>query len=66
MNFDNPIWLVLLGVLAVAALGWKLVRYLSPEAKWERRRRRSNTPIATKGKQPSVKFSVHVDDDEGR
>ena len=61
MNFENPVWLVLLGLIAIAAVSWRVARYFSPAAKCERRRRRSNSPIASDPKHPTVKFSVHVE-----
>jgi hypothetical protein len=63
MNFENLIWLAV-GVIVVAAITWKMARYFSPQAKWERRRRRSNAPIASDSKHPTVKFSVHVEKDK--
>ena len=60
MNFESLIWLVV-GLIVVAAIAWKVARYLSPESKRERRRRRSNAPIVSDPKHPTVKFSVHVE-----
>ena len=60
MNFGNLVTLFAVGVLIFAALLF-LPRYFSADAKAERRRRRSNRRIATKNRQPAVKFSVHTD-----
>ena len=56
-----------LGELVVIALGGLLLviagirfstRFFSEDAKRERRRRRSNTPISARANRPMVKFSV--------
>jgi len=56
-----------LGELVVIALGGLLLvfagvrfatRFYSADAKRERRRRRSNTPISARANRPMVKFSV--------
>ena len=63
MNFGGLLTLFVVGVLVFAALLF-LPRYFSPEARAERRRRRSNRPIASRNKQPTVKFSVHTEKDD--
>ena len=60
MNSDSPIlWIVLGAILGAAIIVW-VVRYCSPEARLERRRRKSNARIVSKGKRPTVKFSVRT------
>ena len=63
MNFGNLVTLFAVGVLIFAALMF-LPRYFSSEATAERRRRRSNRRIATKNRQPTVKFSVRTKRDD--
>ena len=60
MNFDNLIGLVILGVIAVIGGAWTVRHFFSAEARWERRRRRSNTRIACTAKRPTVKLSVRT------
>src|SRR5262245_29036116 len=64
MHFDNPIILVLAGVVVAAAI-WAGARFFSTDAKLERRRRRSNARIVSKSKQPMVKFIVRTKKDLG-
>ena len=55
--------LMLLAVVSVALLAggyWIVTHYFSEEARWERRRRRSNAPIASRSNRPSVKLSVRT------
>ena len=60
MNRETLI--VVAGVVLIggAVIYWVGTRFFSDEAKWERRRRRSNTPIASKGSRPSVKLSART------
>jgi hypothetical protein len=60
MNFSHPILLVILGIAAAIAGTWIVRHFFSGEARWERRRRRSNAPITTTAKRPMVKFSVRT------
>jgi len=60
MNFDNLIGLAILGVIAVIAGAWVVRHFFSAEARWERRRRRSNTRLSSKVKRPMVKFNVRT------
>jgi len=62
MNLE-PIVLLIVAALAVFALVLWLFRFFSTEARLERRRRRSNAPIASKGKRPMIKFSVRTKKD---
>jgi hypothetical protein len=59
MNFESPVVWILLAILVALTIGWT-VRHFSEEARRERRRRRSNAPIVSKGKRPTVKFSVRT------
>ena len=60
MNFGNPIVLAILGGVAVIAGAWIWRHFLSADARWERRRRRSNTRVASTAKRPMVRFSVRT------
>ena len=60
MNFGNPLVLLILGLVAGGAGYWLATHYFSAEAKAERRRRRSNAPIKSNAKRPTVKFSVRT------
>ena len=60
MNFGNSIGLTILGVIAVMGGAWIVRHFLSTEARWERRRRRSNTRISSTVKRPMVKLSVRT------
>jgi peptidoglycan/LPS O-acetylase OafA/YrhL len=60
MNLENPILFVILGVLAVIAVAWAVRRFFSAEARRERRRRRSNSRLASTAKRPMVRFSVRA------
>ena len=63
MNFGGLLTLFAVGVLVFAALMF-LSRYFSSAARAERRRRRSNRPIASRGnRHPTVKFSVKTKKD---
>jgi hypothetical protein len=62
MNFEAAILLAALGLVAVAVI-LAVRHFVSPEARLERRRRRSNSPIASNAKQPSVKLSVRTKKD---
>lgn len=55
---------ITLGSLLLVFAGIRLARgFFSEDAKRERRRRRSNTPITTKSSRPMVKFSVKTKKD---
>jgi hypothetical protein len=60
MNLDNPIALVILGLIAVIGGTWVVRHFFSADARWERRRRRSNTRVSSNAKRPMVKFSVRT------
>ena len=59
MNFENPIALVVLGLigLLLAAIAFS---YLSPEARRERIRRKNNARIVSKAGRPAVRLSVRT------
>jgi hypothetical protein len=60
MDFKDPLLLAILGVAVLAVGYWVVTHFFSEEARWERRRRRSNTPITNKSNRPSVKLSVRT------
>jgi hypothetical protein len=60
MNLNDPIVLAIIGVGAVI-VGIGIARhFFSGDARWERRRRRSNAPISSKARRPMIKFSVRT------
>jgi hypothetical protein len=63
MNFGNLILISIVGAVAVISITWLVRHYFSAAARYERRRRRSNTPISTKSTRPTVKFSVKTKND---
>lgn len=63
MHFGNPIVPAVLGVLAVILGVWIVRHFFSADARQERRRRRSNRPVASKANRPMVKFSVRTKKD---
>jgi hypothetical protein len=60
MNVGNSITLVSLGIIVGIATLWAARHFFSAEARWERRRRRSNSRVATTVKRPMVKFNVRT------
>ncbi len=57
------VWLI--GIIAVAAL-WVLARgYFKPEARARRRRDKSNRPVISRKRGPSVRLAVDVDKPKG-
>jgi len=64
MYFDSPVALIIFGVLAVITIAWVGRHFFSTEARRERRRRRSNTRLASTAKRPTVRFSVRTKRDE--
>jgi hypothetical protein len=63
MNFGNLIVFAIFGVLVVIASAWVVRHFFSAEARWERRRRRSNTRVSSTAKRPMVRFSVRTKKD---
>ncbi len=58
MSLGELVVITLGGLLLIGA-GIKLAtKYFSADARWERRRRRSNARIAARANRPMVKFSV--------
>jgi len=60
MNFENPLALLVIGLVVVVVGYWVVTHFLSEEAKQERRRRRSNSRLTSNAKRPTVKFSVRT------
>lgn len=60
MNFGNAFLLAVIALMVVVAVYWLVTHFFSAEAKIDRRRRRSNSRIASNTKRPSVKFSVRT------
>ena len=58
MNFSQPMWWSLAGVLALIVIGGMVAAIFSSGARLERRRRKSNTRVISKANRPMVKFSV--------
>ena len=60
MKFETPVlWAIIAGA-ALVVVCWVARRFFSDEARWERRRRRSNAPIARKQNRPSVRLLVNL------
>jgi len=59
VTFGTPVVLAILALVAVVSY-WLAAHYFSGNAKWERRRRRSNSPVVSKRRGPAVKFSVRT------
>ena len=60
MTFATWFPLAVLGLVGLVAAWWLVTHFYSDEARWERRRRRSNAPIINKRKRHTVKFSVRL------
>jgi len=60
MDFKDPLLLAIIGVGVFGTGYWVLRHLFSEEARWERRRRRSNAPITNRSNRPSVKLSVRT------
>jgi hypothetical protein len=60
MNLDNPILVIVAAAIVFSIAVGGLFSYFSPEAKAERRRRRSNAPIINKSHRPTVKLSART------
>ena len=60
MDFQNPIVWIVLGLVVLLGIGVFVASYFSPEARLERRRRKSNARIVSKTNRPTVKFSVRT------
>ena len=60
MKIETPILVALAAGVALVAGCWIAKHFFSDSARWKRRRRRSNAPIASKHNRPSVRLSVKV------
>lgn len=60
MNLGNALLVAIIGMAALVTGGWVWRRFFSADARWERRRRRSNTRVSSTAKRPMVRFSVQV------
>jgi hypothetical protein len=60
MSFDNPVLLAVVGLIVLVALVGFATRFLSPDAKLERRRRRNNYRVISKAKRPVVRLNARV------
>ena len=63
MNSEISIVWVIAGAIVLATVGGVLASHFSPQAKAERRLRKSNAPIINKSNRPTVKFSVRTKKD---
>lgn len=61
MNVDNPIALAAVAIVALMLVILGGRKFFSDDSRWERRRRRSNAPITSRAKGPSIKFSVRTE-----
>ena len=66
MNFGQLIVPVILGVLALTSVALIARHFFSTEARLDRRRRRSNTRVASTAKRPMVRFSVRTKKGRGK
>ena len=60
MKFETPILVAIIAGAALIASCWIAKHFFSDQARWERRRRRSNAPIASKHNRPSVRLLVNL------
>ena len=58
MTLNNPVLLVVTGLIVFAVLFGILARYFSPEARLERRRRRNSYRVVSKARRPMVRLNV--------
>ena len=63
MNSEISIVWVIIGAVVLAVAGGFFASYISPQAKADRRRRKSNAPVVSKSNRPAVKFSVRTKKD---
>jgi hypothetical protein len=63
MNSETSIIWVVVGAVVLAIAGGALASYFSPDARAERRRRKSNARLVNKANRPTVKFSVRTKKD---
>ena len=60
MKLETPILVAIIAGAALIASCWIAKHFFSDAARWERRRRRSNSPITSKHDRPTVRFSVNL------
>lgn len=60
MKFETPILVAIIAGAALIVSCWIAKHFFSDAARWERRRRRSNAPIASKQSRPSVRLLVNL------
>ena len=60
MDFQNPIVWVIVGLIVLAIAVLVVAPRFSPQARLDRRRRKSNARIVSKAERPTVKFSVRT------
>jgi len=60
MSFNNPVLLVAVGLIVLVAIVGLIAHFYSPEAKLERRRRRSNYRVVSKTRRPMIKLSART------
>ena len=60
MKFESPILVAIIAGAALIVACWVAKHFFSDAARWERRRRRSNSPIASKRSQPSVRLLANL------
>ena len=60
MKFETPILVAIIAGAALIVSCWIAKHFFSDQARWERRRRRSNAPIASKHNRPSVRLLVNL------
>jgi hypothetical protein len=60
MIFSSPVVLVVVALVGISFLIAMLAHYFSPEARIERRRRRSHSRVVNKTRRPVVSLSVQT------
>lgn len=60
MDFENPIVWIVIGLIALGIIVAMVAPRFSPQARLDRRRRKSNARIVSKSDRPTVKFSVRT------
>ncbi len=60
MSFDSPVVLAVASLIVGGVLFAIFLRYFSPEARLERRRRRNNCRVVSKARRPMVTLKVRT------
>lgn len=60
MKFETPILIAIIAAAVILGGTWVAKHFFSDAARWERRRRRSNAPIARKDNRRSVRLLVNL------